>query len=58
MPLTELEKKRVEKAENAAAVKGSNKLLVRAPVSAQKLGPFSVACTIWNRTIGRFWNLP
>lgn len=53
MPLTESEKRRVEKAENIAAAKGSNKLLVRAPDSGQKLGPFSVACTILNRTIGR-----
>jgi hypothetical protein len=38
--------------EAIADAHGSNKLLVRDPAESQKLGWFSVMCTIWNRTIG------
>lgn len=54
MPLTAAERQRVDQAERAAAADGSNKLVVRAPSNNQKLGPFTVVCTIINRAIGRF----
>lgn len=52
MPLTEAEKARVQRAENAAASEGTNKFLVRAPDTRHKLGAFSIACIVLNRAIG------
>ena len=52
MPLTPEDQLRVEAAEREAAVAGSARFISRDASESQKLGPFSVACTILNRTIG------
>ena len=46
------DQQRVDEAVREAAAEGSTKLLVRDPDESQKLGPITVACTIFNRTIG------
>ena len=50
MPLEADDQQRVDEAIEKA--EGSTKLLVRDPAESQKLSPFDVMCTIWNRTIG------
>lgn len=52
MPLTPEDQLRVEGAEREAQAGGSAKLLSKNTSESQKLGPFSVACTVWNRCIG------
>lgn len=52
MPLAKDDQQRVDEAENEANEPNSNKLLVRDPIDSQKLGPFTVICTILNRSIG------
>ncbi|KAL9001962.1 MAG: hypothetical protein Q9188_005086 [Gyalolechia gomerana] len=52
MPLTPEDQLRVEEAEREAQAGGSAKLLSKNTSESQKLGPFSVACTVWNRCIG------
>lgn len=54
MPLAEDDQLRVDQAENQANEPNSNILLVHDPIDSQKLGPFSVICTILNRSIGEF----
>ncbi|KAL8663323.1 MAG: hypothetical protein Q9202_003959 [Teloschistes flavicans] len=51
MPLTPEDQLRVDQAEREVAAQGPAKLLSRDATEAQKLGPFTVACTILNRTI-------
>lgn len=55
MPLEADDQQRVDDAIREA--EGSTKLLVRDPAESQKLGPFDVMCTIWNRTIGSCFNI-
>lgn len=52
MPLEADDQQRVDEAIAEAGADGSTKLLVRDASETQKLGPFTVACTILNRTIG------
>ncbi|KAL8717385.1 MAG: hypothetical protein Q9225_005366 [Loekoesia sp. 1 TL-2023] len=54
MPLTPEDQLRVDEAEREAAAAGSAKFLSKDASESQKLGPFSVACTVLNRTIGIF----
>ena len=54
MPLEADDQQRVDDAIRDA--EGSSKLLVRDPAESQKLGPFDVMCTIWNRVIGSCFN--
>lgn len=53
MPLTPEDQLRVEEAEREAQAAGNAKYLSKNPTESQKLSPFSVACTVWNRCIGR-----
>lgn len=52
MPLTPEDQLRVEEAEREAQAAGNAKYLSKNPTESQKLSPFSVACTVWNRCIG------
>ncbi|KAL9025552.1 MAG: hypothetical protein Q9196_005646 [Gyalolechia fulgens] len=52
MPFTPEDQVRVDEAEREARAAGSAKLLSKDTSESQKLGPFSVACTVWNRAIG------
>ena len=55
MPYEADDQQRVDDAIREA--EGSTKLLIRDPTESQKLGPFTVMCTIWNRTIGLSFNI-
>ena len=52
MPLTEADQKRVEAFEAELAASESSRIAVRVPGESQKLGVTTVACLIFNRTIG------
>ena len=53
MPLTEDDQARVDAAiRDIGEDPNESRLLVLSASESQKLGPFSVACTILNRTIG------
>ena len=53
MPLEEDDQARVDAAEDRARAGGSNQIVVRSPSDAHKMGPVTVACMIFNRTIGK-----
>ena len=52
MVLEEDDQRRVDEAVKEAENGGSTKVLVRNASRAQKLGPITVICMIFNRTIG------
>ena len=53
MPLEADDQKKVDEAiQEIGADPSGNKVLVLNATKSQKLGPFTVACTIINRTIG------
>jgi len=52
MPLEADDQERVDEALREAAHLGATGILVQSADEAQKLGPVTVACTIFNRTIG------
>ena len=55
MPLEADDQKRVDDAiREMGADASGNKVLVLNATESQKLGPFTVACTILNRTIGMY----
>lgn len=52
MPLEADDRVRVDEAIAEASADGSTKLLVRDASESQKLGPVTVGCMIFNRSVG------
>lgn len=52
MPLPADDQERVNEGLREAAHLGKTGILVHGAIESQKLGPVTVACTIFNRTIG------